>query len=73
MVVKPSSRLYKALKDIMGDIYAQLLRIHAGSDLSPSIEYTISLLAKEFPAMKPGDARAEIDEEKDSIWNMEKA
>lgn len=68
--VKPSSRLHKALKDIMGGIYAQLLRIRAGEALSEELEHAIALLADEFTDMKPGDAPADIDREAETIWNM---
>ena len=70
VVVRPSSRLHKALKDIMGDIYAQLLRIRAGEPLGEELEGVIALLAKEFTDMKPGDATAGIDREAEAIWNM---
>ncbi len=70
VVVKPSSRLHKALKGIMGDLYAQLLRIRAGEPLSEELERMIVLLAKEFIDMKPGDAPADIDKETEAIWSM---
>lgn len=70
VVVKPSSRLHKALKDIMGDIYAQLLRIRAGEPLGVELEEAIALIAKEFTDMKPGDAPADIDRETEAIWHM---
>lgn len=70
VIVKPSSRLYKALRDVMGDIYAQLLRIRAGEALSDELEHAISLLANEFVDMKPGEAPADVDREAETIWNM---
>lgn len=70
VVVRPSSRLHKALKGIMGNIYAQLLRIRAGEPLSGELEHAIGLPSKEFAEMKPGDAPADIDRESEAIWNM---
>lgn len=70
VVVRPSSRLYKALKGIMGGIYAQLLRIRSGEPLNDELEHAISLLSKEFIGMKSGDAPADIDKEAETIWNM---
>lgn len=72
VVVRPSSRLHKALKDIMGDIYAQLLRIRSGEPLSEEVEHAITLLASEFVDMKPGEASADIDKEVETIWSMER-
>ena len=40
IVVRPSTRVYKALKDTMAEIYPQRLRIRAGGELSDSIEET---------------------------------
>ncbi len=70
VIVRPSSRLHKALKDSMGNIYAQLLRIRAGEALSNQLEHAITLLAEEFADMKLGDAPADIDREAETIWNL---
>ena len=72
ITVKPSTRVYKALKDSMEEIYLQLLRIRAGGELGPSMEATIRLLAEIFVGLDEGDATAEVDEENDAVWNMER-
>ena len=72
ITVEPSTRVYKALKDSMAEIYLQLLRIRAGGELNPSMEATIRLLAEIFVGLDEGDVTAEIDEENDAVWNMER-
>ena len=72
ITVKPSTRVYKALKDSMAEIYLQLLRIRAGGELDPSMEAMIRLLAEIFVDLDEGDVTAEIDEENDAVWNMER-
>lgn len=72
ITVKPSTRVYKALKDSMEEIYLQLLRIRAGGELGPSMEATICLLAEIFVGLDEGDVTAEVDEENDAVWNMKR-
>lgn len=73
VVVKPSMRVYRALKDEMAAIYQQLLRVRAGGELSASMEASIELLTQFFAGLNPSDAiEAEVDKENDSIWNMER-
>lgn len=56
IVVKPSTKVHKALKDEMGNVYAQLLRIRQGGALSPSLERTVVLLANVFVELDASDA-----------------
>lgn len=56
IVVKPSTKVHKALKDEMGNVYAQLLRIRQGGALSSSLERTIVLLANIFVDLQEIDA-----------------
>lgn len=73
IVVKPSTRVYKALKGTMAEIYQQLLRIRAGGELSASAEQSIELLSKYFAGLAPTEnAVAEVDAENEDIWNMER-
>lgn len=73
ITVKPSTRVYKALKDSMAEIFnLQLLRIRAGGELDPSMEATIRLLAEIFVGLDEGDVTAEVDEENDAVWNMKR-
>lgn len=70
VIVRPSSRLHKALKDIMGNIYAQLLRIRAGEPLSEDLEQALRLLAKEYADLEPEEPPADVDREAEAIWNI---
>ena len=48
VVVKPSVRVHKALKESMAGIYQQLLRIRAEGVLSEQMEIVIKMLADEY-------------------------
>ena len=73
IVVRPSTRVYKALKDAMAEIYQQLLRIRAGGELDASMEETIGLLAKFFDGLAPAaDTTSNFDREYDSVWDLER-
>lgn len=70
VVVKPSVRVHKALKESMGRIYQQLLRIRAGGTLSGQMETVIEILAEEFSELGPATEESEIDKETKNIWNL---
>ena len=73
IVVRRSTRVYKALKDAMAEIYQQLLRIRAGGELDASMEETIGLLAKFFDGLAPAaDTTSNIDREYESVWDLER-
>lgn len=72
VVVQPSVRVHKALKESMGRIYQQLLRIRAGGALSDQMEAVIEMLAEEFRELGPATEESEIDKEAKSIWNLER-
>lgn len=72
VVVKPSVRVHKALKESMAGIYQQLLRIRIGGSLSDQMESVIRMLAEEFSELKPAVEEAQIDKENESMWNMER-
>ena len=73
IVVRPSTRVYKALKDAMAEIYQQLLRIRAGGELDASMKEAIGLLAKFFDGLAPAaDATSNIDREYESVWDLER-
>lgn len=56
VIVKPSPRVYKALKEDVANVYAQLLRIRQGGALSPSLERTVGLLGAIFVHLGHEDA-----------------
>lgn len=70
VVVQPSVRVHKALKDSMAQIYQQLLRIRAGGSLSSDMEAVIRMLAKEFRDLEPAEEEAQVDQENQSMWNL---
>lgn len=70
VVVKPSVRVHKALKESMAGIYQQLLRIRARGALSEEMEATIRMLAEEFHDLKPTVEETQIDQENESMWNL---
>lgn len=72
VVVKPSARVHKALKESMVGIYQQLLRIRTGGVLSDEMEAIIQMLAEEFCDLKPVVGEAKIDQENRSVWNLER-
>ncbi len=72
VVVKPSVRVHKALGESMAGIYQQLLRIRADGSLSNQMESVIRMLAEEFSELKPAAEEAQIDQENESMWNMER-
>lgn len=56
IIVKPSPRVHKALKEDVANVYAQLLRIRQGGALSPSLERTVGLLGAIFVHLSHEDA-----------------
>ncbi|EHF02652.1 hypothetical protein HMPREF1008_00297 [Olsenella sp. oral taxon 809 str. F0356] len=72
VVVQPSVRVHKALKDSMAQIYQQLLRIRAGDNLDAEMEAVIQMLAEEFNDLKPAEEEARVDQENQSMWNLER-
>lgn len=73
VIVKPSARVHKALKDSMARIYQQLLRVRAGGVLSNQTEAVIEMLTEEFSELGPATEESEIDKETKSIWNLERS
>ena len=72
IVVRPSTRVYKALKGTMAEIYQQLLRIRAGGEISASIDETLLILSTIFSGLEPSEEPAEIDAENQSVWDLKR-
>lgn len=72
IVVRPSTRVYKALKGTMAEIYMQLLRIRAGSEISAPIEDTLLILSTIFAGLVPSEEPAEVDVENQSVWDLKR-
>ena len=73
MVVKPSVRVHKALSESMAAIYQQLLRIRTEGALSDEMEAVIKMLVEEFCDLRPAVEEAKIDQENESVWNLERS
>ncbi len=73
IVVKPSPRVYKALKDDMARVYTQLLRIRQGGVLGPSLERTVRLLGAIFVHLGHEDAEPCVAEkEREGFLNIDR-
>ncbi len=72
VVVQPSVRVHKALKDSMAQIYQQLLRIRARDNLDAEMEAVIQMLAEEFNDLKPAEEETRGDQENQRMWNLER-
>ena len=72
IVVRPSTRVYKALKATMAEIYMQLLRIRAGGETSASMEDTLLILSTIFAGLVPSEEPAEVDVENQSVWDLKR-
>lgn len=72
VVVQPSVRVHKALKDSMAQIYQQLLRIRARDNLDAEMKAVIQMLAEEFNDLKPAEEETRGDQENQSMWNLER-
>lgn len=68
VVVIPSSRVQRALREQMKSIYLELRRIRDGSEVSPELEVVLTLLSEEFVAL--GDERSDVECEDDVIRMM---
>jgi len=74
IVVKPSPRVHKALKDDMARVYAQLLRIRQGGALGPSLERTVRLLSNIFVDLSVEDAELNsIDSSHKNLLEMHRS
>ncbi len=52
VVVRGSSRIYKALRDHLGDVLEELKRINSASEISPELMETIVLISNTMNGMK---------------------
>lgn len=52
VVVQGNTRVYKALRNQMADIYTELLRIAQESEISDEFQYTLQLVAETLNGLK---------------------
>lgn len=66
-----SSRVHKALRDLMCRVYLELRRIRDGSEISPELEAVVAILAEEYAALD--GERSEVEREDEMIASMDRA
>lgn len=63
VVVVPSSRVHRALRDSMGAVYRELRRLRNGSEIGPELEAAIEILAREFAGLSEGSVLSDVEAE----------
>ena len=63
VVVVPSSRVHRALRESMGAVYRELRRLRSGSDISPELEAIIGILAQEYVGLGGEGSVSDIETE----------
>ena len=63
VVVVPSSRVHRALRDSMGAVYRELRRLRNEAEVGPELEAVIGILAREFAGLSEGSAPSDIEAE----------
>lgn len=63
VVVVPSSRVHRALRDSMGAVYRELRRLRNGSEIGPELEAAIEILAREFAGLSEGSVPSDVEAE----------
>lgn len=72
IVVRPNSRTYKALKDAMAKVYAELSRIRRAEDMDESLVQRVELLTDIFHDLGEEMPESLIDAEAAMIEGMER-
>lgn len=70
IVVHPSTRTYKALKEEMAKVYAELSRIRSASDMSEDLVRRVELLADIFRDLGAEIPKSQLDVEASIISRM---
>lgn len=70
IVVRPNSRTYKALKDAMAKVYAELSRIRRAGDMDESLVQRVELLTDIFHDLGEEIPRPALDVEAAMIEGM---
>lgn len=70
VVVRPSTRVYKALRDAMHDVYQELARISAGCPADVRSAALVEILAPEFIGFRGDAPQADVDAEESHIAEM---
>lgn len=70
IVVRPNSRTYKALKDEMAKVYAELSRIRRAGDMDESLVQRVELLADIFQGLGVDIPQPQLKIEEAAITGM---
>ena len=70
IVVRPNSRTYRALKDAMAKVYAELSRIRRAGDMDESLVQRVELLTDIFHELGEEIPESQIDAEAAMIEGM---
>lgn len=73
IVVHPSTRTYKALKEEMAKVYAELSRIRSASDMSEKLEQRVILLTDIFRNLGVEVPESQLDVEMLKITEMRRS
>ena len=69
IVVVPSSRVHRALREQMRMVYLELRRLRKASELSPELEATIATLSRIFAELDDS-TQSEVEREDSLIENL---
>ncbi len=72
VVVVPSSRVHRALRDGMGAVYRELRRLRDGSEIGPELEAVVGILAKEYAGLGEDAAASDVEVEDAAINVMQR-
>ena len=72
IVVQPSTRAFKALKDVMAKIYVELSRIRRAGDMSEALTEKIEVLANMLQDLGAKIPRSQLDAEESEITGMKR-
>lgn len=72
IVVRPNSHTYKALKDAMAKVYAELSRIRRAGDMDASLAKRVEILTDIFWDLGMETPKSQLDAEESKIANMKR-
>lgn len=67
VVVVPSSRVHRALRDSIAAVYRELRRLRNGAEVGPELEAAIEILAREFAGLSEGGVPSGMEAEDRAI------
>ncbi|WP_346685989.1 plasmid mobilization protein [Enteroscipio rubneri] len=73
IVVQPSSRTFKALRDAMSKIYVELSRIRRAGDMDEELVQRVGLLADIFHDLGDEAPGSPLDEEAEAIEGLSRS